>query len=233
MNIYKRVCLCTVVVSILIIIESISFVLEIKDRQNMLIDSVVNTKNTMCCFDVKDNNNNNIEQTSINFVTNCYTINNSMDETKQAVSINNDGDKEIKEEQKQVTESCVTENIYLREDIPLSFDLQEHIYNICNNYNIDYRLVLGLIQAESSFDESVISSAGCYGLMQLNPRYFPSDLNSYDNVQAGIEYLYELLNKYDNDVSAALRAYNRGYDDGARGYSNVVISYAKSWGYSD
>lgn len=227
MNIYKRVCLCTVVVSILIIIESISFVLEIKNRQNMLIDNVVNTKNTICCFDVKDNN---IEQTSIDFVTNCYIINDNTNETKQTASVDNN---EAKEEQKQVTESCVTENSYLREDIPLSFDLQEHIYNTCNNYNIDYRLVLGLIQAESSFDESVISSAGCYGLMQLNPRYFPSDLNSYDNVQAGIEYLYELLNKYDNDVSAALRAYNRGYDDGARGYSNVVISYAKSWGYSD
>lgn len=225
MSIYKRICLC--IVAITFIIASTNFVLETKNRQTMLIDDVLNTKNTVCCFDVKDSN---IKQTNTDFVTDCYNINDSSDEIKQTLLISND---KIIEEQEQVTESCVTETTYLREDIPLSFDLQEHIYKICNNCNIDYRLILGLIQAESNFDESAISSAGCYGLMQLNPSYFPSNLNSYDNIQAGIEYLHELLDKYNNDVSAALRAYNRGYDDGVRGYSNTVISYAKNWGYSN
>lgn len=223
MNIYKRVCLYVIAIVFTVII-SIDSVLETKNRQVIFRNDMFNTKNTTCCFNIK---NVSIKQTDTNPVMNYYNINNN--ETKYTMYISD----ETKEEQEQVTESCVTENNYLREDIPLSFDLQEHIYNICNDYNIDYRLILGLIQAESNFDELAISSAGCYGLMQLNPDYFPSDLNSYDNIQMGIEYLHKLLDKYDNDVSAALRAYNRGYDDGARGYSNTVISYAKNWGYSD
>ena len=73
------------------------------------------------------------------------------------------------------------------------------------------------------------SKAGCYGLCQLNPTYFPADLDAHGNIAAGMEYLGDLLKKYGGDLPAALRAYNRGYDDGWRGYSNAVLANAAKW----
>ena len=120
---------------------------------------------------------------------------------------------------------------YYREDVPLSFDLQDALHIYCNTFNVDYNLVLDLIKLESSFESTAVSSANCYGLMQLNPKYFPSGLDDSDNLYHGVKYLSECIERYDGDVMAGLRAYNRGYDDGARGYSKTVIEYAKEFGY--
>lgn len=120
---------------------------------------------------------------------------------------------------------------YYRVDVPLSYELQDILHVYCNTFGVDYNLVLGLIQLESSFDSTAVSSANCYGLMQLNPKYFPSNLNDSDNLYYGVKYLSECIERYDGNIMAGLRAYNRGYDDGARGYSNTVIEYAEKFGY--
>lgn len=122
--------------------------------------------------------------------------------------------------------------MYYREDVPLSLDLQQIVYSSCEEYNVDYNLVFGLIQCESNFDENAKSSVGCYGLMQLHPKYFPKDLDAAGNLKVGIEFLSSLLAKY-GDTAAALRAYNKGHDDGDRVYSNKVLNYAKQWKESE
>lgn len=118
---------------------------------------------------------------------------------------------------------------YLRDDVPLSYELQDALRTACDVYGVEYCLALGMIEYESNFQEDCVSSAGCYGLMQLNPKYFPSGLDSVDNVMYGVEYFAKCLESNDYDVSAALRAYNRGYDDGHRVYANNVLEYANKW----
>lgn len=120
---------------------------------------------------------------------------------------------------------------YYRTDVPLSYELQDALHIYCDTFGVDYNLVLGLIKLESSFDSTAVSSAGCYGLMQLHPTYFPTNLSDSDNLYYGVKYLSECIERYDGDIMAGLRAYNRGYDDGARGYSKTVIEYAKEFGY--
>jgi soluble lytic murein transglycosylase-like protein len=76
-------------------------------------------------------------------------------------------------------------------------------------------LVRAVVQVESGFNPSARSPKGAVGLMQLMPatmREFgvsnPYDPN--DNVRAGVAYLRQLLDRYDNNEELALAAYNAG-----------------------
>lgn len=117
---------------------------------------------------------------------------------------------------------------YLRDDVPLSEDLQKVLYETCEESGIDYVVGLALIEVESNFKSDAISPCGSYGLCQLNPKYFPFDLSDEDNIKAGIGYLGELLDKH-GDLEAALTAYNVGHDSGSRVYANKVLDTAKKW----
>lgn len=128
-------------------------------------------------------------------------------------------------EEHELSDSEPTEDWYI-ESIPLDKQLQHTAFDAANENGVDYLLALAVMSEESEFDSTAVSACGCYGLMQLNPRYFPSGLSDEDNIKSGVAYLGELLKQYKGDEAAALRAYNLGYDDGDRTYSNAVLSAA-------
>ena len=88
-------------------------------------------------------------------------------------------------------------------------------------------LALGLIEVESGFDAEAVSPKGCYGLTQLNPKFFPSGLSAEENVQTGLAHLGDLLAQY--DTMTALTIYNAGRDTGDREYANKVMETAWAW----
>lgn len=116
---------------------------------------------------------------------------------------------------------------YLRDDVPLSYELQDVLQTECERCGVDYALALGLIETESGFDPEADNGL-CYGLMQLNRNYFPDKLTPAENIQAGIEYLAYQLDRYET-VEAALCSYNAGHDTGARTYANKVLEKAEAW----
>ena len=116
------------------------------------------------------------------------------------------------------------------ETIPLSRELQEALREACDANNVALCDALGVIEVESCFKADAVSSEGAYGLFQLNPRYFPSNLTPEENIKSGVSYLGELLNKYDGDTQAALTAYNAGRDTGDRRYAMAVLYASEKWG---
>ena len=131
-------------------------------------------------------------------------------------------------------------------EIPLDCDLQKYIEDMSNLYGISPCLVYGMIRVESNFCADAVSCDGkSVGLMQIQERWHrdcmarlgATDLkNPYDNVTTGIDYISELLKKYNGDAVWALTAYNRG-DAGAKKYfakGNTTSAYAeKVLGYAN
>lgn len=122
----------------------------------------------------------------------------------------------------EVVEEVIEEKTYF--DVPLSEDLQDHIFNLCEEKGIDPAIIISMIYRESRFKENVIGDSGnSYGLMQIQPKWHKARmerlgctdlLDPYQNVAVGIDLLGELLSS-GKGIEWALMAYN-----GGSGYAN-------------
>jgi soluble lytic murein transglycosylase-like protein len=84
-------------------------------------------------------------------------------------------------------------------------------------HGVDEELITSVITAESAFNPRAISRKQARGLMQLMPatasQLAVSDaFDPAQNVDAGARYLKLLLEKYGQDLTLALAAYNAGPD---------------------
>lgn len=89
------------------------------------------------------------------------------------------------------------------------------ILDACERWVVEESLVRAVIHAESSFRERALSDMGAQGLMQLMPdtarRYGVSrPFEPRQNIDAGVRYLRELLDRFNGDYRLASAAYNAG-----------------------
>lgn len=113
--------------------------------------------------------------------------------------------------------------------VPLDQECRDALQEACEEHNVPLCLALGLIEVESRFQVDA-SNGICVGLFQLNTRYYPADLTPEENIRAGVAHLAGQIERYDGDIQAALRSYNRGYDDGDRQYARAVLDASEKWG---
>ena len=118
-------------------------------------------------------------------------------------------------------------------DVPLSYDLQKHIFTVCESRGVDPAMVIAIIQKESRYDASAIGDNGnSLGLMQIQPRWHQARMNKlgcadlldpYQNVTVGIDILAELQSMSES-LDWILMSYNGGYAHANNHISNGTIS---------
>lgn len=113
--------------------------------------------------------------------------------------------------------------------VPLDAECRAALEEACEKHEVPICLALGVIHEESRFDPEAGNDIS-YGIMGLNKKYYPSDLTPAENIRAGVAHLAGQIERYDGDIQAALRAYNKGYNDGDRQYARAVLDASEKWG---
>lgn len=131
----------------------------------------------------------------------------------------------------------VCEDTYLRDDLPIDYETQMHLYGACLEFGIDYELALAVIEQETGFRNVTGDGGDSQGYMQIQRKWWKDlmdeigaqDLNEpKDNFRTGCAILRQLLDRYGN-VEDALTAYNSG-KPGSSSYSRSVMERMQKYG---
>ena len=106
---------------------------------------------------------------------------------------------------------------------------------VSRTYGVESALLHAVISVESHYNAKSVSKKGALGLMQLMPktakRYGVADaLDPLQNVKGGAQYLRDLLQMFNNNLSLALAAYNAGEGAVSR-YGNRIPPYSETRRY--
>ena len=93
--------------------------------------------------------------------------------------------------------------------------IDQMVREVSDRYRVDPALVRAVVETESNYKTTAISSRGALGLMQLVPGTAQQlgVSNAFDpkqNLDGGVRYLHSLLERYNGDLDKALAAYNAG-----------------------
>ncbi len=132
-------------------------------------------------------------------------------------------------------EAALLEQGYFRDDVPLTYELQDYLHTACQEAGVPYALALAVIQKETQF-QNLVGDDGCSeGYMQVQRKWHydrmerlgVTDLmDPFGNFRVGCDFLAELMGKY--PLQEALTAYNSG-KPGYNPYSYKVMEYYEEW----
>lgn len=129
------------------------------------------------------------------------------------------------------------QNIVTTRPAPSNY-LSEYDFQIEYNakrFGVRPDLVRAVAQVESGFNPRARSSKGAMGIMQLMPATaaelsVKNPYNAAENIRGGVQYLRQLLDRYDGNEVLALAAYNAGPTSVER-YGYQVPPYAETRDY--
>lgn len=117
--------------------------------------------------------------------------------------------------------------------------MQIYLWCVCKAEGFDYPTAVAMIEQESAYQYDCIGEASDSGYFQVVPKYHKDRmqklsatdlLNPYQNAIVAIDYLTELLDKYDGNYAKTLTAYNYGPQGAYKYYFSAGVDanpYAK------
>ena len=140
-------------------------------------------------------------------------------------------------EEPQELQLGLCEDTYLREDIPLSYELQAMLYGACLEFEVPYELALAVIEQETNFRNVTGDDGASVGFMQIQERWWSGLMEEIgardltdpeDNFRTGCAIIRKLMDRH-GSVEDALTAYNRG-KPGQSKYSRDVMERMHKYG---
>lgn len=132
-------------------------------------------------------------------------------------------------------EIVVVEEVnYRLDDINFDYEMQDLLYDACEQTGLEYELALAVIHQETRFQNIMGDGGNSYGYMQIQPRWHyarmekwnVTDLNDpYSNFIVGCDLLSELIEKY--GIEGGLTAYNTGKSGTSKYATSVINKYAE------
>lgn len=119
----------------------------------------------------------------------------------------------VKAQEPEVTEAKKYYNV------SLSIDIQDYIFQLCEENNVDPVLIFAMVETESRFNSNCVSRTNDYGLMQINKcnhnwlkKQYGVDnfLDPKQNLLCGISVMAAHLKNNNGDWVRALMCYNQG-----------------------
>ena len=154
----------------------------------------------------------------------------------QAKGLNNSI--QLKEEKIEILEKEYEElSKYRFYDIPLTYKQQKFVFDLAEEKDLSFELLISIMKNESDFRTNLVSKTSDYGIMQLNLKNhdFFAKLSGleeydvfdfYDNVTMGVNYLVYLRNNLikqgiTNQEDLTIYLLN-SYNMGEMGFKNYV-----------
>lgn len=140
-------------------------------------------------------------------------------------------------EEPQERQLGLCEDTYLREDIPMSYELQAMLYGACLEFEVPYELALAVIEQETNFRNVTGDDGASVGFMQIQERWWSGLMEEIgardltdpeDNFRTGCAIIRKLMDRH-GSVEDALTAYNRG-KPGQSKYSRDVMERMQKYG---
>lgn len=136
-------------------------------------------------------------------------------------------------EEDTLIEEALLEQGYFRDDVPLTYDLQDALHTACEEFEIRYELALAVIERETNFTATVGDGGESIGWFQIQPKWWGKLMDEIgvddpadpaQNFRLGCAILAQLIDRYGNETDA-LTAYNTGRP-GESEYAAAVLEIA-------
>lgn len=118
---------------------------------------------------------------------------------------------------------------------PIKSQYDALIVNTALKYDLEPSFIKAVVHVESAFDRFALSHAGAMGLMQIMPAtaasysFHRDHFNATRNVEVGVQHMRELMDRYDENKTLSLAAYNAG--EGAVAKYDGVPPFAETENY--